>query len=410
MNSRISLEHVLASIIKSIDMYNFLLQGHHRRTAIIAYQLGIAFALEPEQLNELVLAASLHDIGALSITERDQLIEMDVENPEPHEIHGADMLEGFRPFDPIAKIIRHHHIRYDDVLSGKVSEDEVPLECYILHLADRIDVLLLKNEGETNQRQIVIDGINDRFGSIFAPMLKGAFQSIAATDDFWDNILETSFYDLLFMSLHSDNYEIEENDIESLALVFARIVDDKSAWTSKHSQTVSALAYRIGQRMELDPEECFELKIAGYLHDIGKIAIPSELLEKPGKLDEEEFKKVKSHAKYSSLILSPITELSNIARWAVNHHEKRNGSGYPLRLRESAFDDKMDIVAYADIFSALAEDRPYRKGMTKHEILSILGEMAPVQLSDHVFRVIHDDIDALYELQKDLTVCKLASC
>ena len=402
MKSKISLKNILASVIKSIDMYNFLLKGHHRRTAIIAYQLGNAYGLDNAKLSDLVLAASVHDIGALHVTERDQLIEIDVDNPEPHEILGASILEVFKPFGPIARIVRHHHIRYDDVVSGKVPEDEVPSECYFLHLADRIDVLLLRNEGQPNHRQIVIDSINERFGSIFLPALREAFDRITSSNAFWENIEESSFNDLLFMSLDNASCEMDQGDIESLAVLFAKIVDCKSPWTSRHSQTVSALACRIGQLMELGPDECFELKIAGYLHDIGKVGISSEVLDKPGKLNEEEFREMKSHAMYSSLILSSINELSNIARWAINHHEKRDGSGYPLGLRENAFTENMDIIAYADIFSALAEDRPYRKGMEPDEISGILQKMAPAQLDEKIFNVIKRNMVDLYSLQSTM--------
>ncbi len=402
MESNISLKNILGSVIKSIDMYNFLLKGHHRRTAIIAYQLGNAYGLDSDKLSKLVLAASVHDIGALHVTERDQLIEIDVENPEPHEILGASILASFKPFEPIAKILRHHHIRYDDVLSRNVPEDEVPSECYFLNLADRIDVLLLRNEGRPDQRQIVVDTINERFGSIFSPTLKDAFDRITVSDLFWENIEHASFNDLLFMSLDNVSCQIEQSDIESLAVLFAKIVDCKSHWTSRHSQTVSVLACRIGELMKLGPDECFELKIAGYLHDIGKVAISSEVLDKPGKLNDAEFREMKSHAAYSSLILSSISELSNIARWAVNHHEKRDGSGYPLGLRENAFTDNMDIVAYADIFSALAEDRPYRKAMQPSEIAEVLGKLAPIQLNEKVFGVIQNNMNDLYSLQSTI--------
>ena len=335
----------------------------------------------------------------MHVTERDQLIEIDVENPEAHEILGASILASFKPFEQIAKILRHHHIRYDDAMAGKVPETEILSECYFLNLADRIDVLLLRNEGQPEQRQIVIEAINERFGSIFSPALKDAFDRVTSTGTFWENIDTASFHDLLFMSLENVGCEIDQSDIESLAIVFAKIVDYKSPWTSRHSQAVSALAGRIGELMKLGPDECFELKIAGYLHDIGKVGIPSEVLDKPGKLSDEEFKEMKSHAAYTSLILSSVNEFSNIAKWAVNHHEKRDGSGYPLGLRENAFTDNMNIVAFADIFSALAEDRPYRKGMNPAEITGVLRGMTPKQLDEKVFEVIRINADDLYQLQ-----------
>lgn len=383
-------------------MYNFLLKDHHRRTAIIAYQLGNAYGLEDEQLSNLILAASIHDIGALSVVERDQLIKIDVEDPEPHEILGEKIIKEFKPFDQIGKIIRHHHIVHQDVLSGKVQESEVPLECYFLHLADRVDILLTANTDLNTQRKIVSDSINERFGTIFSPLLERTFNDIVKLEDFWDSINQSSFYDLLFMSVDNEYYNLEDNDMEDLALLFARVVDYKSSWTTTHSQSVGILARRIGELLEFDPEICFELKIAGYLHDVGKVGISTEVLDKPGKLEEQEYKMMKRHALYSSLILSNIEGLKNITKWAVNHHEKRDKSGYPMKLSKDHFSIEMDVIAFADIFTALAEDRPYRNGMSSENIVKILAEFVPDQLNESVFQAIRLNIDELYSLQHNL--------
>ena len=247
--------------------------------------------------------------------------------------------------------------------------------------------------------------LNERFGTVFAPFLRETFNELAQYDDFWENIDQSSFHDLLFLSMDNDYYELEQHDLDELALLFARVVDYKSLWTTTHSQTVSALACRIGELMELSPDVCFELKIAGYLHDVGKVGIATELLDKPGKLDEREFKLIKSHALYSSLILSSIKGLENISRWAVNHHEKRDGSGYPLKLSGEHFTEEMDIVAYADIFSAIAEDRPYRKGLNKDKVVAELGKYPPDRLSEKIFCIIRENIDELYAIHNRVHQC-----
>ena len=136
----ISLKELAVPIIKSIDSCNYLLKSHHRRTAIIAYHIGRKMNFDCDQLFRLIVAAAVHDVGALSVQERNALIQADVENPRPHCEMGYRMLSSFGPFKEVARIIRHHHIHYDASLN--MDEGEVLLASHILHLADRVDVLI----------------------------------------------------------------------------------------------------------------------------------------------------------------------------------------------------------------------------------------------------------------------------
>lgn len=102
-------------MIKAIDTFNYLLKSHHRRTAVISYHIGKELRLNNDQLMELVMAASLHDIGALSVQERDMLVKEDVLNPTPHCLMGHRMLSSFIVFKEIAQAIKHHHIKYEDL-------------------------------------------------------------------------------------------------------------------------------------------------------------------------------------------------------------------------------------------------------------------------------------------------------
>jgi|ASRP01.1.fsa_nt_gi HD-GYP domain-containing protein (c-di-GMP phosphodiesterase class II) len=393
----VSLFNSLASIIKSIDLYNYILKDHHRRCSIIAYYIGNTYAEKSINLSELILAASLHDIGALNVKERDQLLKLDVEEPSHHEQLGAKILEGFEPFDQIRRIILHHHIRYIDVQQGLTKAEDVPFECYILHLADRIEIMTNgKNDVETiNKLKLEI---NNRFGKVFHPDLQKVFNQIIDDRSFWININNQSYQELVHGSIKSKTHDLNYVDAENLALIFAKIVDYKSPWTSTHSQSVSAIAYRLGKFVGLDPDTCFQLRIAGYLHDIGKIATPTEILEKPSKLNGEEFDTIKEHAMYTSLILKDIEGFDDIATWASSHHEKHDHSGYPLHLSKDHFSLPMEVLAFADIFTALSEDRPYRPKMSKKDIKKVLSTFVPEKLDINVYEVLLAHFDELYEL------------
>jgi HD-GYP domain-containing protein (c-di-GMP phosphodiesterase class II) len=118
------------------------------------------------------------------------------------------------------------------------------------------------------------------------------------------------------------------------------------------------------------------MEVAGNLHDIGKLAIPNSILEKPGKLTKEEMAVMKSHTYFTYSIINTIGGLQEIAEWAAYHHEKLDNSGYPFRCKEADLSTGARIMMVADIFTALAEDRPYRKGMDKDGVVRVLKEFS----------------------------------
>ena len=122
------------------------------------------------------------------------------------------------------------------------------------------------------------------------------------------------------------------------------------------------------------------MEIAGNLHDVGKLVVPRSILEKNGKLDDEEFSIIREHPYYTRLIFMDIEGFEDIADWAGFHHEKLNGHGYPFHFGREELDLGSRIMAVADIFSAITEDRPYRKSMEKEQVIAILREDAQREL------------------------------
>ena len=128
------------------------------------------------------------------------------------------------------------------------------------------------------------------------------------------------------------------------------------------------LLEQIAQILDYPEKKQRELRVAGLLHDIGKIAIPSELIEKNGKLTPTERTNVQAHAYYTDVILRDLDGLNGITAWAAHHHENHDGSGYPENLTGNNISEEMDILSYADIYTALSENRPYRTGLSQEEI------------------------------------------
>lgn len=386
---KLSLKELAVPIIKAIDSCNYLLKSHHRRTAVIAYHIGKKMGLEHDQLFTLVISAAVHDVGALSVQERDLLVREDVQNPRPHCDMGSKMLSSFAPFAEVARVIKHHHIRY--AASLDMPEGEVLLESHILHLADRVDIVINPDIFVLKQKSAVVEKIRTNVGTVFHPQVFEAFMAAAVPDIFWIEINNLEL-DQLFRRVDSSlNFTLTIDNILEFALTISRIIDFRSHFTASHSYTVANLACELGKIFGFSQERCLKLKISGYLHDIGKIGIDPGLIEKNGPLTDDEFDLVKLHTYYTGQILSSlsISEWFNeIVVWAQNHHEKTDGSGYPYSLQEENLDTGSKILAFSDIIAALMEDRPYRKRLPIDTAFEIIREKLATKISPEMFEVI----------------------
>ena len=187
-----------------------------------------------------------------------------------------------------------------------------------------------------------------------------------------------------------------------MSQTLAYIIDFKSPFTATHSSGVAQTATTLASLMNFTAPDLKKIKIAGLLHDIGKVAIPIEILEKPEKLNEEEVSVMKSHVFFTYKILSTINIDRNIISWASYHHEQLDGNGYPFKLDARHLCLGCRIMAVADIFTALMEDRPYKKGLSFKETLEIIDKMVLAnKLDKKVVEVLKNNLKKVnYERQK----------
>ena len=218
---KLSLKELAVPIIKAIDSCNYLLKSHHRRVAVIAYHIGKKMGLEQDPLFKLVIAAAVHDIGALSVQERDLLIREDVQTPRPHCDMGCKRLSSFAPFSGVAKVIKHHHIRYAASLA--MPEGEVPLESHILHLADRVDIIVNPDVFILKQKSAVVERIRENVGTVFHPQVFEAFAVAAIPDIFWIEINNLELEQLFRRVDSSLNFTLSLDNILEFALTISRI-------------------------------------------------------------------------------------------------------------------------------------------------------------------------------------------
>lgn len=188
--------------------------------------------------------------------------------------------------------------------------------------------------------------------------------------------------------------ELDRLNVGTLAAL-SRAIDATSPWTQGHSERVTQMAIRIGKHMGLEKRELAVFHRAGLLHDIGKIAIPQQLLEKPGKLTPEEMRVVQEHVRHGERILEPITAFRAAMPIVAQHHERWDGSGYPRGLAGTQIDLGARIFAVADCFDAISTDRPYRKAMDMDEVLRIIrtgaGSLFDPDVVDAFFEILVED-------------------
>jgi putative two-component system response regulator len=170
----------------------------------------------------------------------------------------------------------------------------------------------------------------------------------------------------------------------------AKALDERDPYTRFHSENVSRFATAIGRRDGLDTFQLENLRLAGLLHDIGKIGIPDTILHKPGQLSQEEFERVKRHSRLGAEILKPIPSLEDIIPGILFHHERIDGQGYPGGLGGDDIPYMARILAVADTFDALITDRPYRRGRSEAEAMALMKDVSGTQLDPRYVELLCD--------------------
>lgn len=404
-----SIDYILVNMYELInclsiatDLISSRLRLHHQRVAYLAQKIAEQVGLSSELQRKTVLAGLLHDIGAISLVERLELIENEPPHIQDHAFKGAGLIEGFGPLQDVANIIRYHHMPWEHGRGTVFMDKEVPFESHIIHLADRIAGVIRNDWPIQGQISGIQERIDKQKGIRFVPELVDAFLDISVKEYIWLDMTYEPLLNIVSDSVLLDTLDLDLDDVISLTRMFARIIDFRSPYTANHTVGVAKVAEKLGQLMGFSENECKMLLVAGYLHDLGKLAIRNDILEKPGKLTEEEFNIIKSHVFYTYRLLQSIKGFDVINVWASFHHEKLNGEGYPFRLTDRSIPLGARIVAVADIFTALAQDRPYRKGMSLDDAISVLNSMASERaICSHVVSVLAKNVDMINEYREE---------
>ncbi|MCM1990101.1 HD-GYP domain-containing protein [Oceanirhabdus seepicola] len=346
---------------------------HSKKTTYIALELCKELDLNKYLVEDIYLASLIHDIGAIEALEKSHATHEFILG---HCITGANLLQN-KIFDNISEIIRSHHENWDGSGPLNLKGNSIPIGSQIIRLADILAIKFATNSKKLLNRDDIISWVKSKNNVVFSSTITQAFMNIASTDSFWLNLSNIAKIPSLIKTISPRIVRtLTLDEIEIIAYIFSQIVDKKSPFTAKHSREIADLSYIVSKYIGFNENKCQKMKLAGLFHDIGKLAIPSKILNKNGSLSNSEFNTVKSHAYYTNLILSPIKGFDDVRVWASNHHEKLNGTGYPNKLTDKDLSLESRILAVCDIYQALTEDRPYRNGLSQEKTFDILKEMA----------------------------------
>ena len=370
-SSHIYIYDFVWAISEAIDLISPVLHDHHKKVAYISGRIAQEIGMSNDEIHNIILAAMLHDIGACSMEDWGKLLtfELDEENFDHHAFWGYAVLKDFGPLSKASELIRHHHAFY------YASGNEIPIGSYVIHLADRVSLLIDEHSEILHQVPQTLEILRRR-QDIFHPDVLAAFVRLAKRECFW---IEASSSALIRANMlkrvHLSKEIVNVETIRAFAKVGAQIIDFRSRFTSTHSSGVAAVAMLLTQLSGFSEGEYRMMEIAGFLHDLGKLAVSNEILEKDGPLNEMEFCVIRKHTYYTYAILTGLRGLEHIASWAAYHHERLDGTGYPFHVNGPDLSKQSRIMAVADVITALTEDRPYRSGMNRKKAEEVLADM-----------------------------------
>ncbi|MBI1243468.1 MAG: HD domain-containing protein [Alphaproteobacteria bacterium] len=366
---------------RAIELLDADLSAQQKRVALIAANIVGAMGLGRAEIARTIMAALLHGVGALAPAPHGNSTAVSARFLEisPLTRDLAPIVAASRDFQPA--IGMRLGLTLNDALLAQA-----------LHLAHHVDeaidparfVLAQAAERRNGALEFTRTGLDAR--------LVDAFARTSHADSFW---LDATNFDIdtriRARLSHMANAQADLDAVQDFARLYSVLVDARSPYTATHSWGVAAVANFIASCSRFDGETVQQIEIAAQLHDIGKLVVPSQIIEKPANLTVEEFGTVRSHAYFTGTLLSSVPGLERIAEWAKGHHEKLDGTGYPMGLAGARISPETRVIAVADQFVALTEDRPYRAGLSGQRALEMLGEAAERGAIDRqIVAIVHE--------------------
>jgi HD-GYP domain-containing protein (c-di-GMP phosphodiesterase class II) len=353
---------------------------HSKRVAYIASQVGGLFGLNGSQKSDLAGCALLHD-NALTEYIQDEadrgnnVLRTGKNDVSRHCILGEEHAKSIPFFGNVGNVILYHHENADGTGPFGKRAGEIPLYAALIHLGDQLDSVFHFSTMTDEKYRRLVDFVRKETGKLFFSEYAEAFLDLFGRQKF-SEMTDQAIDGSITRSFPMFRTEYSPEQVFAFSSVFARIIDYKSRFTREHSVGLAAKAAAIADYYHFDLEKKTAFYLAATLHDIGKLAVDVNILEKPDRLTPAEFSAIQEHAWHSYRILRDIDGFRKMNGWASYHHEKLDGSGYPFGLTAVDLGFEERLMACLDIYQALVEKRPYKDGMPHDKAIAILDKMA----------------------------------
>ncbi len=427
---------VIRAFSYALDLTEGQPEGHCTRAAYLGCLIGSEIGLDPHRLGELFYTLLLKDLGCSSNAARIWELYQDddlrfkqawktvpVGLPSTLRFVFARSAQGAplkRRIAVIANILRNGDAIAQEMIqtrcsrgssiaaqlgfspavcsgiyhldehwdgSGRPSHlrgDAIPLYARIALLAQIADVFYIHGGPDAARDEVVA-----RAGAWLDPELVAAFARVAARQETWSDLVSPWLGSkLLAFAPPDDEQELDDDGLDRIAAAFGQVIDAKSPYTAGHSQRVAEYADLLAGRLGVISARRRSLRRAAALHDIGKLGVSNTILDKPGRLDDREWQVMRSHAVQTKAILGRIGAFCDMAAVAAAHHERLDGTGYPLGLDDAAIARETRIITVCDFYDALTADRPYRAAMAPEKALDVMQAEVGRAIDGEVFEAL----------------------
>jgi HD-GYP domain-containing protein (c-di-GMP phosphodiesterase class II) len=337
--------------------------------------MGRKLGMDEEAIKTVTTCALFHD-NALT-----EYILYEQENDEQnacfklHCEYGQRNIETLPFKSDVKGLILYHHEQADGGGPFGKREGEFPLGAELIAIADMIDVEHHLQRVSFEKIPALQNEIAVQSGKRFTKTAADAMLAVL-TPETLSSLRDENIGETVARSIPAWQVDVEDKALMRLAELVARIVDYKSVFTRKHTVQIANRAWLMGGYYGFDSILRAKVYLAASLHDIGKLATPNEILDKPDKLTNDEFNVIKAHVQGTHDFLSGITGFEDICQWASNHHERFDGTGYCFGKKAEELDFVARLLACTDIYQAVSEERPYHPRRSHEETMPILWDLA----------------------------------
>jgi putative nucleotidyltransferase with HDIG domain len=387
-----TLTEIVAAMSLAMDLEEDVKLYHAWRVALLGQ--AMAEVMAPAVTGQVFLAGLMHDVGAIGLP--DHVIHyptLDEQKEIPqvvaHCFLGGKIVGGLPGFTRAKEFIEDHHEWWDGsgYPKGKRGPD-ISLGGQILRLADAVDLWLRGNK-DMSRTELVAKAAK-RINREYNIEVFQAFKQVVSQGIFFHRVTRENslaFYMRQVESKLASELDRVDFSLEQVLTVFAQVIDTKHQYTKGHSERVAQYSKLLAQAVGLDQKQQQKAMWAGLLHDVGKLAVPRKVLDKPGKLERNEIDLIRLHPVLTMEILQMVAVFEDLVSIAGYHHERYDGSGYPDGLAGEEIPQLARVLAVADAFDAMTSGRSYQQTKSLSEAVAIIEKNSGSQFDPEVASV-----------------------